>query len=428
MSRPLTVVAAGVLLVVPLALAAPGQAYFPTGVAAVVAAGAPAAYAETTLCQAAPPRPEDPRLYAEDRGRLPGLLDLDDVHRQVKGTGIGVAVVDTGVAANGRIANLVQGGAATGVRRGVQDTHGTLVAGLIAGTDRDGKAFGVAPAARVVSVKAADAGKEVAASSQEDLAQVTDDRMAEAIRTATSLRATQGVRVINISLNLPEDDDAVTAAIKAATDKGILVVAAVGNRTRNEDDEPDPTWKPGEETVAFPATVEDVLGVTALGAAETFDPNAVWTGSAVDVSAPLDGVISATTNGGTCLVGAGSSFAAAIVSGVAALLFERFPHDSPEQIATRIMATAQGATEDDALDGHGMVQPDEALTAVLDIDARGKLVRGEAYAPQEQRATPPPLPADHSAETRATLLWWGVGAGGVLLAALLLAPLTRRRA
>jgi membrane-anchored mycosin MYCP len=425
MSRALTAVAAGALLVVPLALVAPGQADAPAG---APVAYAPAAYAETTPCQAAPPRPEDPRLYAEDRGRLPGLLDLDEVHRHANGSGIGVAVVDTGVADNGRVANLVQGGAATGVRGGVQDTHGTLVAGLIAGTDRDGKAFGVAPAARIVSVKAADAGKEVAASSQEDLAQVTDDRMAEAIRTATSLRRTQGVRVINLSLNLPEDDAAVTAAIREATAKGILVVAAVGNRTMNEDDEPDPKWRPGEDTVAFPATVEGVLGVTALGAAESLDPNTVWTGRAVDVSAPLDGVISTTTNGGTCLVGGGSSFAAAIVSGVAALLFEEYPHDSPAQIATRIMATAQGAMEDDALDGHGMVQPDEALTAALDISRSGELVRAEAYAPPEQKATPPPLPEDQSAGTRATLLWWGVGAGGLLLAALLVRPLTRRRA
>jgi len=438
MSRPLT--AAALAALASLTLATPAAASVPVA-AAVAAPGsapgsapvgapvsAPDSADEAPVCQSTPPRGDDPTLYAENRGRLPALLDLDEVHEEATGAGVGVAVIDTGVAANGRIASLAQGPASAGVQGGVQDTHGTLVAGLIAARDLDGKALGVAPDARIVAIKAADAGKDVAADAQDPLAQVTDDRLAEAIDAAVRLRVSHGIRVINISLNLPEEDEAVTRAIRSASGQGILVVASVGNRTLDENDEPDPEWKPGEEAVAFPATVDGVLGATALGQAETFDPNTVWTGREVDVSAPLDGVISATTDGGTCLVGGGSSFAAAIVSGVAALLFQQFPYDTPRQIAARIMATGQGALQDGALDGHGMVQPDEALTAALDIAPDGTLRRGAEYAPPAQKVTPPPLPEDHAAETRATLLWWGVGAGGLLGAALLLRPLTRRRA
>lgn len=396
------------------------------GSGALVAAPVTSAVASAPDCPLAPTN--DPPQYADDRGRLPGLLGLDAIHERFAGAGVGVAVIDTGVGGRERIRNVVDGHASAGVKGGLQDAHGTVVAGLVAGRDRDGRALGVAPDATIVSIKAADARGEIARGSDEPRAQVTDSRLAEAIRTATAMRKTHRIKVINLSLNLPEEDKGVSDAIRAATRAGILVVGSVGNRPVDGRDNPDPAWKPGEDQVQFPATHQDVLGVTSLGPGESFYPELVWTGPGVDVSAPLAGVVSVDIGGGTCAVPPGSSYATAIVSGVAALLFEAFPAAGPEQVATRIMATAQGGMRDGALDGHGMVQPDEALTAQLDVAADGTLRRAPDYTPPDGELVAPPLPEDDSAETRATLLWWGVGAGGLLLAALLLRPLTRRRA
>jgi membrane-anchored mycosin MYCP len=96
-------------------------------------------------------------------------------------------------------------------------------------------------------------------------------------------------------------------------------------------------------------------------------------------------------------------------------------------VATRIEATARGAYADDALDGHGMIQPLEALTAQLRIAPDGTLRRAPAYVAPRGALRQPERPQDVAAESRRTMLWWGIGAGGLVLLGLMLRPLTARR-
>ena len=74
-----------------------------------------------------------------------------------------------------------------------------------------------------------------------------------------------------------------------------------------------------------------------------------------------------------------------------------------------------------------MVQPLEALTADLDIAKDGTLRRAPAYTAPRTEVKAPEPPRDISEESRQTMLWWAIGAGGVLLLGLLLRPLTARR-
>src|SRR3546814_11523821 len=88
---------------------------------------------------------------------------------------------------------------------------------------------------------------------------------------------------------------------------------------------------------------------------------AVLVGPEIDVSAPVVGRRSVMLRNLVCTVSdPASSWATAVVSGVAALLLEG-QWLSPAQVKTRIEVTAQGGGHENAMDGHGMVQPYEAL-------------------------------------------------------------------
>ena len=173
-------------------------------------------------------------------------------------------------------------------------------------------------------------------------------------------------------------------AIAAAQKAGILVVSAVGNRPPDETGTgPADPYKVGEKQVRFPATEKGVLGVTALDAGGDLDPTFVWTGPGTDVSAPAVKALSVTVGGAACgIVDVASSWATAQVSGLAALLFAEDATLTPAQVSTRIVATARGAVNDSALDGHGMIQPLEALTADLEIaEGRDAAPRAGVHRP-----------------------------------------------
>jgi membrane-anchored mycosin MYCP len=353
-------------------------------------------------------------------------LRLDEAHRVSRGQGVGVAVVDSGVD-TGTGALDVRGGLSVGGARGgrPEDAHGTIVAGLVAGDDQKRGIVGIAPEAHVVPIRVLDGDAEVV----DEGLRLEAANLATGIREAIKLRDSQNVRVINLSLVLDAPSRAVADAIAAAQKQGILVVAAVGNRPPDETGTgPADPYKVGEKQVRFPATEKGVLGVTALDAGGDLDPTFVWTGPGTDVSAPAVKALSVTVGGAACgIVDVASSWATAQVSGLAALLFAQDKKLTPAQVSTRIVATARGAINDSALDGHGMIQPLEALTADLEIARDGTLRRAPAYtAPRAEVKTPEP-PRDIAEESRQTMLWWAIGAGGALLLGLLLRPLTARR-
>jgi membrane-anchored mycosin MYCP len=357
---------------------------------------------------------------------VPNLLRLDEAHRVSRGRGVGVAVIDSGVD-TGTGALDVRGGLSVGGARDgrPEDAHGTIVAGLVAGDDPKRGIVGVAPDAHVVPIRILDGDAEIV----DEGLRLEAANLAAGIREATRLRNSQNVRVINLSLVLDAPSREVTDAIAAAQKAGILVVAAVGNRPPDETGTgPADPYKVGEKQVRFPATVPGVLGVTALDAGSDLDPTFVWTGPGTDVSAPAVKALSVTVGGAACgIVDVASSWATAQVSGLAALLFAEDASLRPAQVSTRIEATARGAIDDSALDGHGMIQPLEALTADLDIAKDGTLRRAPAYTAPRTEVTAPEPPRDIAEESRRTMLWWAIGAGGALLLGLLLRPLTARR-
>src|SRR5205823_4270064 len=140
-----------------------------------------------------------------------------------EGSGVTVAVVDTGVADVPDLAGRITGRVdLTGTGAGDGYGHGTFMAGLIAGSGAasDGAYRGVAPGAKLVDVKVADAAGHT------DL--ITVLRGLEWIAEHA-----QDVDVVNLSLSsyspLPYQLDPLTQALEALWRRGVTVVVPSGN-------------------------------------------------------------------------------------------------------------------------------------------------------------------------------------------------------
>jgi membrane-anchored mycosin MYCP len=339
----------------------------------------------------APPGPTVQRevcatLPAESQpghGQLARLDDLPRLWQLTRGAGQRIAVIDTGVSRQRRLPDVVAGGDYVAGGDGTQDcdAHGTLVAAIIAARpDSAADGFGgVAPEATLISIRQSSA--KFAPAGERSRAGVGDvDTMAKAVRTAADL----GASVINVSsvacvaaASAPEDR-ALGAALAYAVDvKNAVVVAAAGNTGGSGQcppQRPDATWQT-VSVVASPAWYDDyVLAVGSVNPGGT--PSAfTLAGPWVDVAA----VGEAVTPLGSEPV-SGTSYAAPLVSGVAALIRARFPALTARQVMQRIESTAHHPPAGrDPLVGNGMIDALAAVSTDADVP------------PETTKPTPPPI-------------------------------------
>jgi membrane-anchored mycosin MYCP len=225
----------------------------------------------------------------------------------------------------------------------------------------------------------------------------------------------------------------------------VIVVASSGNRpaegaefygefTKAEDIDPGSDVPLVEDAAdkIFPAGYDDVIAVNSTdgGAEGTSLIQAVLKNSQTDVAVPTAGAISYGLNGDACRISAvGTSWAAAEVSGILALLCQRFPDDTAQQVMARLVATASGMADDRTpMTGAGVAQPAEALTRPLAPKQNGdveQIVTQESG--DETTATAPEPDPDPLAGIRDDAVWWGLIGGGALVVALLLRPVLARR-
>ena len=346
------------------------------------------------------------------------------------GAGINVAVLDSGVSGQGGGVRVV-GSTAIGAGGEIQDPHGTAVASLIAGRPRaDGGLVGVAPAAGIVDVRVYDTLDEDSAGGDV----LTPSSLAAGLRWVAANAEQQGIRIANVSLSVAPDEE-LAAAVRAVRAAGVLVVAETGNRGAAGPMEAFPTAAPGEDVAmaVFPAGyLDDVIAVnaTAGGAGASADPQVnVGASSATDVAAPTHGAVVLAINGSTCtLQDVNTSWAAAEVSGVLALLMSRYPDDNPAQTTARLLGTATGTLDDPTrLTGVGVVQPLEALTRPLRPGRDGEFADTRSARDESPRARAPGPEVDTLASLRHTALWASILGGAALLLALMLRPVLARR-
>ncbi|MCV7352732.1 type VII secretion-associated serine protease mycosin [Mycobacterium parmense] len=373
-------------------------------------------------------------------------LGVGEAHKFATGAGITVALIDTGVDASPRVPAEPGGDFVVKGGDGLSDcdAHGTLVASIIAGrpalTDRF---VGVAPDARLISIR-----QTLEAFEPKDNPNNHNDPNAtpaagsiRSLARAVLHAANLGANVINISeaacfkVRSPVDESTLGAALNYAVNvKNAVVVAAAGNTggdcAQNPPPDPaqpaDPRGWQQVQTIVSPAwyapLVLAVGGVGQSGAPSPFSMHGPWVGAA----APAENIVALGPDGEPvdALPGkdgpvpiAGTSFAAAYVSGLAALLRQKFPDLTPAQILNRITATARhpGGGVDDAV-GAGTVNAFAALT--WDIPA-GPAATG----PPIVKRIAPPVPVPPPDRGPITAVAAGVV---VLLLALGLASLTKR--
>lgn len=274
----------------------------------------------------------------------PSMLEVHRLRGKATGRGIRIAILDTGVDdghndLKGRISDFRD--MVNGKSRPTPDLHGTAIAGIIAGRRSEERGgAGIAPEALLFVVKVVE---PESANSLEGTS--TTDRIVKGFNASINSNS----RVINLSIGGPEDES-VGQMVDAALKKGIIVVAAAGNGG--------PHGRP-----PYPATHPGVIAVTAIDSAWRPYPFATQ-GDFIFISAP--GVdIFTTAPDNTYRLVSGTSFAAAHVSGVIALLLELEPSLSPG----RVMSALESGAIDidppgkDPMTGYGCLSACRAIQA-----------------------------------------------------------------
>ncbi|MGW1057176.1 S8 family serine peptidase [Micromonospora rubida] len=266
-------------------------------------------------------------------------LEANKAHLLSQGAGTVVALPDTGVEPHPDLAgNLLPGfDAVDGSENGQQDHsgHGTGMAGLIAahGRGNDIGALGIAPKAKILPILVSPIGGAEA------------DTMADGIEYAIQ----HHVDVISVCSGGPSSVR-LQKAVRTAVQANIVVVAAAGN-------------SPGDTGVIYPALEG---GVIAVGGTDQNGQRAAVsvTGREIDVVAPAVDIYS-TSIDGKYRKGTGTSDAAAIVAGAAALIRSKYPDLPAAEVAHRLTATAvdKGPPGRDDEYGYGVIDLVAALTA-----------------------------------------------------------------
>lgn len=284
------------------------------------------------LQQAQAEKSGDPAQYALEK------LHLKLAHGLATGAQIRVAVIDSGIdLSHPELSGTVVGMLDT-LAPGEPHTHGTAIAGAIVAQSR---LMGVAPRAQILAVRAFDPTSSGAEGTTFNILKGIDWAVAN------------GARVINMSFAGPHDP-AMARLLAAARNKGIVLIAAAGNAG--------PKSPP-----LYPAADPNVIAVTATDAEDRLFM-ASNRGNHVAVSAPGVDILLPSPGAGY-QVSSGTSFAAAHVSGVAALILERKPGLSPDAVRRLLLSTARdlGPKGRDRDFGVGLA---DAYQAVLATEGR----------------------------------------------------------
>ncbi|MBI4280772.1 S8 family serine peptidase [Candidatus Uhrbacteria bacterium] len=208
-------------------------------------------------------------------------------------------------------------------------THGTVLAGIIAGLGNNAQGIvGIGWRTTIMPLRALDSS---GSGSSEEVVRAID----YAVRN--------GARIINVSFTTFETIPAITEAVRRAKDAGVLMVAAAGNdASQNLDFKPIyPACTDG------PAGENWVLGVAALNRFDQKSSFSNYGSLCVDLSAPGEEIFSTqAAAGGVLQLGSyggywsGTSLAAPMVSGVAALVRSLRPTISREKLIDVLKRTA----------------------------------------------------------------------------------------
>ncbi|MGP7818038.1 S8 family serine peptidase [Niallia sp. 01092] len=212
------------------------------------------------------------------------------------------------------------------------DIHGTHVAGIIAAANDKKGTIGIAPNVHIMPINIFTG----------DGADAYDESV------GIMYAVDHGANIINMSYNSLQYSYAEEHAIKYAASKGVVLVAAAGNDGNNAQN--------------YPAAYDSVIAVTATDDKDQLTNFSNY-GASVDISAPGNTIYSTSpTNSYKTM--SGTSMAAPVVSGVAALVLSKNPLLSLEDVTNILITSTKdlGAAGRDEQFGYGRIDAEKALT------------------------------------------------------------------
>jgi subtilisin family serine protease len=280
--------------------------------------------------QTAAPTEGDPAQYALAKLRLP------QAHTLAHGANVTVAVIDSGIdVKHPEFANAIAASFdALGSKEGPH-LHGTGIAGAIVAHAR---LMGSAPASRILAIRAFGTAPNGAESTS------------FVVLKGLDYAAAHGAQIVNMSFAGPKDA-LLERGIAAAAVRGIAMVAAAGNAG--------PKSPP-----LYPGANPNVIAVSATDAQDRLFA-ASNRGGYIAIAAPgVDIFLPAPDE--KYQMTSGTSFAAAYVSGLVALMLERNPALKPDEVRAILLKTARdlGAPGRDDLFGAGEADAYAAVSAV----------------------------------------------------------------
>ncbi len=303
----------------------------------IVLAAQPNYLYELQQQSAASSEPEPALVSEGDPGQYAlAKLRLREAHHLAKGEKVLIAVIDSGVdLAHPELAGMIADSFDALEADEKPHAHGTAVAGAIVAHAR---LMGVAPEARILAARAFSAQDRTPAATTFSIIQSIDWALA------------RGARIINMSFTGPRDPSIERRAAQARQ-QGVVLIAAAGNGG-------------AKSRPLYPAAYADVIAVTATDADDKLFQGANR-GTHIALAAPgVDLLLPAPE--AAYQVATGTSFAAAEVSGIVALLLERRPDLGPAGVRKALIATARdlGPKGIDPQFGAGLV---DAYQAILSL-------------------------------------------------------------
>jgi hypothetical protein len=302
----------------------------------------------------------DPAQYALAKLRLP------QAHTLAHGVNVTIAVIDSGIDLRHREFSgvTITPFDALGSKEGPH-AHGTGVAGAIVS---HGRLMGSAPAAQLLAIRAFGASGKGAESNS------------YVILKGMDFAAAHGAQIINMSFAGPKDA-LVERGLAALAARNILMVAAAGNAG--------PKSPP-----LYPAADSNVVAVSATDAQDKLFA-ASNRGSYVALAAPgVDILLPAPDD--KYQVTSGTSFSAAFISGLAALILERNPGLKPQDVRAILTKTARDLGPPGPDDQFGAGEAD-AFAAVSAVSATAMPVAATAGKPA---ADMPNIPEASAADAK----------------------------
>jgi subtilisin family serine protease len=228
--------------------------------------------------------------------------------------------------------------------------HGTHIAGIIAAAMDNGiGGTGIAPRVNIMPINVF----------------IGDNADTSDLIAAIEYAINHNANIINLSLGFYQYSSLLNQVIQKAYQKGIIIVAAAGNDSTSQ--------------ASYPAAFDHVISVSSINDSNYLSDYSNY-GTTIDLAAPGERIYS-TIPGGAYDFMSGTSMAAPIVTGVAALVWSQNPELTPKQVEESLFYTATdlGVRGKDSFFGYGLVNAKNAINYYVPVKGEWKFANNNWY-------------------------------------------------